>query len=58
MAVEQNEIKKVITVDLGNTTTSLKDYKKHIDELRGSLLQLDESSEEYQQIEKEVKSLF
>lgn len=50
------EIKKVITVDLGNTTTSLKDYKKHIDELRGSLLQLDSSSEEYQKIAQEVKT--
>lgn len=48
------EIKKVITVDLGNTTTSLKEYKKHIDELRGSLLQLDETSEEYQKIAQEV----
>lgn len=54
MALEQNEIKKVITVDLGNTTTSLKEYKKHIDELRGSLLQLDETSEEYQKIAQEV----
>ena len=54
MALEQTEIKKVITVDLGNTTTSLKDYKKHIDELRGSLLQLDETSEEYQKIAQEV----
>lgn len=50
------EIKKVITVDLGNTTTSLKEYKKHIDELRGSLLQLDSSSEEYQKIAQEVKT--
>ena len=56
MALEQNEIKKVITVDLGNTTTSLKDYKKHIDELRGSLLQLDSASEEYQKIAQEVKT--
>ena len=54
MALEQNEIKKVISVDLGNTTTSLKDYKKHIDELRGSLLQLDETSEEYKQISNEI----
>lgn len=54
MAIEQNEIKKVISVDLGNTTTSLKDYKKHIDELRGSLLQLDETSDEYQKIAKEI----
>lgn len=56
MALEQTEIKKVITVDLGNTTTSLKEYKKHIDELRGALLQFDETSEEYQKIAQEVKS--
>lgn len=53
---EQTEIKKVINVDLGNTTTSLKDYKKHIDELRGSLLQLDETSEEYAKISAEIKT--
>ena len=53
---EQTEIKKVISVDLGNTTTSLKEYKKHIDELRGSLLQLDETSEEYAKIADEIKS--
>ena len=50
----QNEIKKVITVDLGNTSTTLKEYKKHIDDLRGSLLQLDESSEEYTKIAQEI----
>lgn len=50
----QNEIKKVITVDLGNTSTTLKDYKKHIDDLRGSLLQLDETSEEYNKIAQEI----
>ena len=52
----QTEIKKVISVDLGNTATSLKDYKKHIEELRGSLLQLDEASEEYKSISKEIKT--
>lgn len=51
---DQTEIKKVITVDLGNTTTSLKEYKKHIEELRGALLQLDETSEEYNNIAKEI----
>ena len=56
MAIEQNEIKKVITVDLGNTATSLKDYKKHIDDLKGSLLQLDSASEEYEKISKEIKA--
>lgn len=52
---DNNEIKKTISIDLGNTTSSLKDYKKHIDELRGSLLQLDESSEEYAKICEEIK---
>lgn len=50
------EIKKVITVDLGNTATSLKEYKNHIDDLRGSLLQLDETSEEYKTISQEIKN--
>lgn len=56
MALEQNEIKKVINVDLGNTTTSLKDYKKHIDDLRASLLGLDSSSEEYAKIAQQIKN--
>lgn len=56
MDSNNTEIKKVITVDLGNTATSLKDYKKHIDDLRGSLLQLDETSEEYKEISKEIKN--
>lgn len=49
-----DEIKKVISVDVGNTATTLKDYKKHIDELRGSLLQLDETSEDYAKIAQEI----
>lgn len=53
---DQTEIKKVISVDVGNTTTSLKEYKKHIEELRGSLLQLDETSEEYAKIAQEIKN--
>lgn len=50
-----DEIKKVITIDTGQGITSLKDYKKHIDELRGSLLQLEDTSEEYQETAKEIK---
>ncbi len=50
-----DEIKKIITIDTGQGITSLKDYKKHIDELRGSLLQLDDTSEEYQETAKEIK---
>ena len=56
MDSNNTEIKKVITVDLGNTATSLKDYKKHIDDLRGSLLQLDETSEEYKKVSQEIKN--
>lgn len=56
MAIEQNEIKKVITVDLGNTATLLKEYKKLIDDLKGSLLKLDSTSEEYEKIAKEIKA--
>lgn len=51
-----DEIKKVISVDLGNSATSLKDYKKHIDDLRASLLKLDESSDEYKKIAKEIET--
>lgn len=50
----QTEIKKVITVDLGSTSTSLKEYKKHIEDLRGALLQLDETSEDYDKVAKEI----
>lgn len=49
-----DEIKKVIQIDTADSITSLKEYKKHIDELRGALLQLDETSEEYQDIAKEI----
>lgn len=49
-----DEIKKVVSVDLGNTATSLREYKKHIDDLRGSLLQLDETSEDYNKIAQEI----
>lgn len=52
--MESNEIKKVITVDLGNTSTSLREYKKHIDDLKASLLQLDSESEEYKKIAAEI----
>lgn len=49
-----DEIKKVVSVDLGNTATSLREYRKHIDDLRGSLLQLDETSEDYNKIAQEI----
>lgn len=50
-----DEIKKVIQIDTGNSITSLKEYKQHIDELRGSLLELDKDSEEYAAIAEEIR---
>lgn len=49
-----DEIKKVVTIDAGNSITTLKEYKQHIDELRGALLALDETSEEYKDISQEI----
>ncbi|MBP5785416.1 MAG: hypothetical protein J6W16_07535 [Methanobrevibacter sp.] len=50
-----DEIKKVITIDTAESITSLKEYKKHIDDLRGALLALDEDSQEYADIVKEIQ---
>ena len=50
------EVKTVLTVDVGSGITSIKEYKKHIEDLRGSLLALDSSSEEYKEIAKEIKA--
>lgn len=49
-----DEIKKVVTIDAGNSITTLKEYKQHIDDLRGALLALDETSEEYKDISQEI----
>lgn len=44
------EITKILTID----TTSLKEYKKHIDDLRGALLGLEKGSEDYKKVEDEI----
>lgn len=49
------EIKKILTIDVGDSIVSLKEYKKHIEELKGSLLALEKDSEEYKQIASEIK---
>lgn len=49
-----DEIKKVVTIDAGNSITTLKEYKQHIDDLRGALLALDQTSEEYKDISQEI----
>lgn len=48
------EIKKVITIEVGKSITSIRDFRKHIEDLRGSLLVLNQDSEEYKTIAAEI----
>ena len=48
------EVKKIITVEVGKSITSIRDFKKHLDDLRGSLLGLNEESEEYKTIAEQI----
>lgn len=48
------EVKKIITVEVGKSITSIRDFKKHIEDLRGSLLGLNEESEEYKTIAEQI----
>ena len=38
---------KVLSVDVGGAITNIKEYKKHIEELKGTLLGLEKGTEEY-----------
>lgn len=51
---DNTEIKRVITVDTGNSISSLSEYKNKIDSLESSLSTLDETSEEYSKLSKEL----
>lgn len=48
------EVKKIITVEVGKSITSVRDFKKHIEDLRGALLGLNEESEEYKTIAEQI----
>lgn len=48
------EVKKIITVEVGKSITSVRDFKKHIEDLRGALLALNENSDEYKTIAEEI----
>ena len=48
------EVKKIITVEVGKSITSVRDFKKHIEDLRGALLGLNEESEEYKTISEQI----
>lgn len=54
---DTTEIKKVITIDAGNSIQTLSDYKTKIDTLKNSLDNLDESSDEYARTIKEIDNL-
>lgn len=51
------EIKKLITVDTGGATKTLKDYKKQLEELKGKMVELDTASQEYNDTAKEAADL-
>ena len=53
--IDQNEIKKVIDIEAGNSLTILKDYKTYIDNLKKSLEELDKSSDEYKQTVQDIE---
>lgn len=48
------EVKKIISIEVGKSITSVRDFKKHIEDLRGALLALNENSDEYKQIAEEI----
>lgn len=48
------EVKKIITVEVGKSITSVRDFKKHIEDLRGALLGLNEESDEYKTIAEQI----
>ena len=54
---DTTEIKKVITIDAGDSIQTLSDYKNRIDELKASLEQLDQTSDEYKNTVEEISKL-
>ena len=49
------EIRKIITVDTGDSNTTLKEYRQQIDNLKESMSSLDSTTEEYQEQAQELK---
>ena len=47
---------KVLTVDTADAITSLKDFKKHLDDLKGTLLGLEQGTDEYKKVAEELRS--
>lgn len=49
------EIRKIITVDTGDSNTTLKEYRQQIDNLKEAMSSLDSTTEEYQSQAQELK---
>lgn len=49
------EIRKIITVDTGDSNTTLKEYRQQIDNIKESMSSLDSTTEEYQEQAQELK---
>ena len=50
------EIRKIITVDTGDSNTTLKEYRQQIDNLKDTMSSLDSTTEEYQEQAQELKN--
>lgn len=46
---------KVLSVDVGGAITNIKEYKKHIEELKGTLLGLEKGTEEYNKVQVQLR---
>lgn len=49
------EIRKIITVDTGDSNTTLKEYRQQIDNIKESMSSLDSTTEEYQEQAQELR---
>ena len=49
------EIRKIITVDTGDSNTTLKEYRQQIDNIKESMSSLDSTTEEYREQAQELK---
>ena len=45
---------KVLSVDVGGAITNIKEYKQHIDSLKGTLLGLEKGTEQYNAVATEL----
>ena len=46
---------KVLSVDVGGAITNIKEYKKHIEELKGTLLGLQKGTDEYNKVQVQLR---